>query len=102
MLIPSFVSRPEEAPSERVLFGPTRLVFRVLPNGFGKSAILQPSPHPPPQEGDRETLALRGQCVLVIVGEYKVYRRFNESPECSTCNLGINYPRRNLFAPFRR
>ncbi len=44
--------------------------------------------------------ALRGQSVLVIVGEYLFYRRICESPACSTCNLGLNCPRRNLFAPF--
>jgi hypothetical protein len=30
-----------------------------------------------------------------------VYRRIYELPECSTCSIGLNYPRRNLFAPFR-
>lgn len=38
----------------------------------------------------------------MIIGEYLFSRRINESPECSTCNLGLNYSRRNLFAPFRK
>gem|GEM_PF-5278178 len=50
MLIPSFISRPKATPSERVPFRPARLVFRLVSNGSGNSAILLCPPHPPSQE----------------------------------------------------
>ena len=103
MLISSFCVSSEEAPSKQGSFQTNPLVVSPCPpTGHGNSAILLiVASSAPTGERQRDASLTRLECTRNYWRVYLLYRRFNESPECSTCNLDLNYPRRNQCAPFR-
>ncbi len=84
----------EQDPRRTSLFG-----FRLLPlrrGGLGYPADRRPIQ---PRGLNRWDVALSGQGVVVVVGDYQWSYLINEGIGTSACNLDINCPRRNLFAP---
>jgi hypothetical protein len=97
---PDICVSPQRTRSGTVPLRPTRLLFRVVPNRYGNSAILLIGASSTPtgkEQRDASLYAARAYSLLLASKFF--HRRFNESPECSTCSLDLNYPRRNLYAP---
>jgi len=81
MFISGFGSRPWRPTRTGPSVDQPAIWFASSPTGAKNRLSCYPSPHPAPQEQAGETLALRGQSVLVIVGEYFDFRLFYEPPE---------------------
>ena len=56
----------------------------------------------PAGENRRGASLYAARAYSLLLASIFLYRRFNESPECSACNLDLNCPRRNQKSEAKR